>query len=149
MASLNKWIGIGHLGADPESRYLPNGEQVVTLRLACSETWKDKATGEKKESTEWVRVVCWRKLAEIASRWLKKNQLIYIEGAMKTRKWTDSQGVERYSTEIQADQMKMLGGKPEQRSEPAASGAAPASAPSGHSGAPKPAADEFDDDIPF
>ena len=143
MASLNKWMGIGHLGADPESRFLPNGDQVVTLRMACSETWKDKATGEKKESTEWVRVVCWRKLAEIAGKWLKKGQLIYIEGAMKTRKWTDQTGVERYSTEIQADQMKMLGGRNDQRSEQNAPNSA--NTPEQEAGP----MDDFVDDIPF
>lgn len=111
MASVNKVILIGNLGKDPEVRYMPNGEAVTNITLATTETWKDKNTGEKKETTEWHRVVFFRKLAEIAGQYLKKGSSVYIEGALKTRKWQDKDGQERYTTEIVADEMKMLGAR--------------------------------------
>lgn len=111
MASVNKVILIGNLGADPEVRYSQNGNAICNLRLATTESWKDKATGEKKESTEWHRVVMYRGLAEIAERYLKKGSQVYIEGSIRTRKWQDKSGVDRYTTEIEADEMTMLGGK--------------------------------------
>lgn len=111
MSSLNKVLLIGNLGADPEMRYMPNGDAVANLRIATAESWKDKATGEKKESTEWHRVVMFRKLAEIAGQYLKKGSQVYIEGKLVTRKWQDKDGQDRYSTEIVSDEMKMLGGK--------------------------------------
>lgn len=109
MASVNKVILVGHLGKDPDVRYTPAGEQVTTITLATSETWKDKTSGEQKEATEWHRVVFWRRLAEIAGQYLKKGAQIYVEGRLKTRKWQDQQGQDRYTTEILADEMKMLG----------------------------------------
>lgn len=121
MASVNKWIGIGNLGKDPETRYAPSGEAICNITIACSESWKDKQTGEKKEMTEWVRISFFGKLAEIAGQYLRKGSQVYIEGSLRTRKWTDKENVERYTTEIRADEMKMLGGKPEgerQQSEP-------------------------------
>lgn len=113
MASLNKVQLIGHLGADPETRYTGSGDAVTNIRLATSDTWKDKTTGEQKEATEWHRVVFYRRLAEIAGQYLKKGSQVYIEGRLKTRKWTDKDGVEKYTTEIEATEMKMLGGKRE------------------------------------
>jgi single-strand DNA-binding protein len=112
MASVNKVILIGNLGADPEMRSTANGEAVCNLRLATSETWMDKNTGERKENTEWHRVVLFRKLAEVADRYLKKGSRIYIEGKIKSRRWQDKEGVERTSTEIEAVAMNMLDGKP-------------------------------------
>lgn len=113
MASLNKAIIIGHLGRDPETRYLPDGKAVVNFSVATTETWKDKASGEKKESTEWHRINAFDKLAEICGQYLKKGSLVYLEGKITTRKWKDKDGVDRYSTEIRADTMTMLGGKGE------------------------------------
>jgi single-strand DNA-binding protein len=138
MASLNKVQLIGSLGKDPELKYLPNGDAVATVSMATSETWKDKSTGEKKESTEWHRVTFFRRLAEIVGQYLKKGSQVYVEGALKTKKWTDKDGVERYTTEVVASEMKMLGGKREGDS---------ASAPQKPS-QQKPA-DDFDQDIPF
>lgn len=109
MASLNKVTLIGNLGKDPESRYMPNGDQVTNITLATTETWKDKNSGEQKEATEWHRLVFFRRQAEIASQYLKKGSQIYIEGKLKTRKWQDKDGVDRYTTEIHCDEMKMLG----------------------------------------
>lgn len=144
MASLNKVLLIGHLGKDPETRFMPNGDAVCSLTVATSESWKDKSTGEKREATEWHRVVMFRKLAEIAGQYLKKGSLVYLEGSLKTRKWQDKEGVERYTTEIVCDEMKMLGGKPGQSD---GEGSTPAGRPS----PAKPASsgtDDFDD-IPF
>lgn len=112
MASVNKVILVGNLGRDPETRYMPNGEAVTNIALATTESWKDKNSGEKKEQTEWHRVTFYRGLAEVAGQYLKKGSSIYIEGRLQTRKWTDKDGVERYTTEIIADEMKMLGAKP-------------------------------------
>jgi single-strand DNA-binding protein len=113
MASVNKAIIIGYLGRDPESRYLPSGEAVTNMNIATSDTWKDKQTGEKREATEWHRVTTFGKLAEICSEYLKKGSQVYFEGALRTRKWTDKDGVDRYTTEIRADVMRMLGGRPD------------------------------------
>jgi single-strand DNA-binding protein len=108
---LNKVMLIGNLGADPEARHLPSGDMVCNLRLATSEQWKDKATGERKEATEWHRVSVFGKTAEVAAEYLKKGSTVYIEGSIRTRKWTDKDGKDQYSTEIRADRMQMLGGK--------------------------------------
>jgi single-strand DNA-binding protein len=111
MASLNRCTFIGNLGRDPDIKVMPNGDTVTNISIACTDSWKDKQTGEKREATEWVRVVFFRKLAEIAGQYLKKGSSVYIEGKMVTRKWTDKDGTERYATEIVADEMKMLGGR--------------------------------------
>ncbi|MFA7268097.1 MAG: single-stranded DNA-binding protein [Sterolibacterium sp.] len=156
MASVNKVILIGNLGKDPDVRYMPSGEAVTNITLATTETWKDKTSGEKKEATEWHRVVFFRKLAEIAGQYLKKGSQVYIEGALKTRKWQDKEGQERYTTEIVADEMRMLGsrqgsGQPDEpmreRPPQAASNApAPAKAPAAAAGS---GFNDFEDDIPF
>lgn len=112
MASVNKVILVGNLGKDPEIKYMSNGEAVANIALATTEVWKDK-NGEKQEKTEWHRIVFYRKLAEIVGEYCKKGKSIYVEGRLETRKWTDKQGIERYTTEIIATDMKMLGGKPE------------------------------------
>ena len=152
--SVNKVILIGRLGKDPETRYMPNGEAVTNATLATSENWKDKS-GVKQEKTEWHNLVFYRRLAEIAGEYLKKGSMVYVEGKLQTRKWQDKEGRDRYTTEIIADQMQMLGGKSTggnyevveeqqsapQRSAPARS--APEAASQGRS------FDNFDDDIPF
>ena len=149
MASLNKVQLIGNLGADPETRYMPNGDAVANIRLATTESWKDKASGEKKEITEWHRVVFYRKLAEIVDQYLKKGAQVYVEGRIRTRKWQDKEGQERYTTEIEAIEMQMLGGRQGGDSgsgEPGRS--SPSSAPQRSSqGAPRNTTEE--DDIPF
>ncbi len=109
MASINKVILIGNLGADPEVRYTPDGDAVCTLRLATTDKWKDKTTGDMREMTEWHRVVLFRRLAEVANDYLKKGVPVYIEGRLRTRKWQDKEGHERFTTEIEASEMKMLG----------------------------------------
>jgi len=161
MASVNKVILIGNLGKDPETRYMPNGDAVTNITLATTETWKDKS-GEKQEKTEWHRVTFYRKLAEIAGEYLKKGRPVYVEGRLETRKWTDKAGVERYTTEIIANDMKMLGSKPGSGSfevvdkDDSKSDGAPAST-SASAAKAKPAAagksgsgfDDMDDDIPF
>lgn len=111
MASVNKVILVGNLGADPETRYLPSGDAVANIRVATTDRYKDKASGEMKEQTEWHRVSFFGRLAEIVNEYLKKGSSVYIEGRIRTRKWTDQTGQERYSTEIVADQMQMLGGR--------------------------------------
>jgi len=111
MASVNKVILIGNLGRDPETRYAPSGDAFCTITVATTDTWKDKQTGEKKEATEWHRVVFNGRLAEIAGQYLKKGRPVYIEGSLRTRKWTNKEGVEQYTTEIRADQMQMLGSR--------------------------------------
>ena len=111
MASVNKVIIVGNLGRDPETRYMPNGEAVTNVAVATTESWKDKNSGEKKELTEWHRITFYRKLAEIAGQYLKKGSQVYVEGRLQTRKWTDKDGVERYTTEIIADTMQMLGSR--------------------------------------
>lgn len=111
MASVNSRPPVGNLGADPETRYMPNGDAVANIRLATTESWKDKASGEKREITEWHRVVFYRKLAEIAGQYLRKGSPVYIEGRIRTRKWQDKEGQERYTTEIEANEMQMFGGR--------------------------------------
>lgn len=110
MASVNKVILVGHCGKDPESRFMQDGTQVCNISLAMSEKWKNKS-GETIEKTEWVNVVFYRKLAEIVTEYLRKGSQVYIEGKLETRKWTDKNGIERYTTQIIANEMRMLGGK--------------------------------------
>lgn len=111
MAALNKVLLIGNLGADPETRYTTSGDAVANIRLATTDTWKDKQTGEQRESTEWHRIVFYKRLAEVVGQYLKKGSQVYIEGRIKTRKWQDKDGQDRYTTEIEASEMKMLGGR--------------------------------------
>ena len=111
MASVNKVIIVGNIGRDPETRFLPSGDALTNISVATSDRYKDKATGEMKESTEWHRITFFGKLAEIAGQYLKKGSQVYVEGKLRTRKYTDQSGVEKYSTEIVADSMQMLGGK--------------------------------------
>src|SRR5712675_2823852 len=111
MASVNKVILVGNLGRDPETRYNPEGGAITNISIATTDTWKDKASGEKQERTEWHRVVFFSRLAEIAAEYLKKGSQVYIEGSLRTRKWQDKQGTERYSTEIVGNDMQMLGGR--------------------------------------
>lgn len=152
MASVNKVILVGNLGRDPESRYGADGSAIVNVSLATTDTWKDKATGEKKEATEWHRLVFFNRLAEIAGQYLKKGSQIYVEGRLRTRKWQDKDGQERYTTEIVIDQMQMLGSRQGQ-GEPSYGGGDSAPAPSyggaKPSAAKKPSFDDMDDDIPF
>jgi single-strand DNA-binding protein len=146
MASLNKVQIIGNLGKDPELRFMPNGEAVCNFSVATTESWKDKSTGEKKEHTEWHRITTYRKLAEIVGQYLKKGSSVYLEGKLVTRKYTDKDGVERYTTEIVADSMQMLGGGPKQ--EGGAERSAPPQQKSQQQQYSTP--DHFlDDDIPF
>jgi single-strand DNA-binding protein len=111
MASVNKVILVGNLGADPEVRYLPSGDAIANIRLATTDRYKDKTSGEMKEATEWHRVVFFGRLAEIVNEYLKKGSAVYVEGRLRTRKWQGTDGQDRYSTEIVADQMQMLGGR--------------------------------------
>lgn len=108
MAGVNKVILIGNLGADPEVRHLQNGASVANFRIATSETYKDKTTGERREQTEWHSIVAWRGLAEITEKYLRKGTKVYVEGKLRTRKWQDKDGIERYTTEVHADEMTML-----------------------------------------
>jgi single-strand DNA-binding protein len=160
MASVNKVIIVGNLGRDPETRYMPNGEAVTNIAVATTESWKDKSSGEKKELTEWHRITFYRKLAEIAGQYLKKGSQVYIEGRLQTRKWTDKENIERYTTEIIADTMQMLGsrqgmgGGSASMDDDYSSGGAPAArqgAPASRPAPSKPAANfsDMDDDIPF
>lgn len=162
MASVNKVILVGNLGADPETRYMPNGDAVANIRLATTESWKDKNSGEKREITEWHRVVFYRKLAEIVGQYLKKGSAVYLEGRIRTRKWQDKEGQERYTTEIEATEMQMLGGRQSAGSSSGGEtdyGSMPPSGSGGESSAasatrPAPAKkapsfDDMDDDIPF
>lgn len=145
MSSLNKAMIIGHLGRDPETRYAASGDAITNITIATSEQWKDKQTGEKKEATEWHRVVFYRKLAEIAGQYLKKGSLVYVEGKIQTRKWTDKEGVERYSTEIVADSMQMLGSRQQQ----AADSSDPRNYGDTNSGKARQQSDLPEDAIPF
>lgn len=152
MASLNKVQLIGNLGADPKVRATTAGDAVTNIRLATTDSWKDKTTGEQKEATEWHRIVFYRRLAEIAGQYLKKGSQVYIEGRLKTRKWTDKDGVEKYTTEIEATEMKMLGGKREGGNDAPSTGTQQAeyAAASGGSATRQPASvNDLDDDIPF
>ncbi|AJP48760.1 single-stranded DNA-binding protein [Rugosibacter aromaticivorans] len=149
MASVNKVILVGNLGKDPESRYMPNGDAVVNITLATTDTWKDKGTGEKKEATEWHRVVFFRKLAEIAGQYLKKGSQVYIEGSLKTRKWQDKEGQDRYTTEIVADTMQMLGSRQGMSDAPPRESSRAAEAPAKPASASSSTFNDFEDDIPF
>ena len=165
MASVNKVIIVGNLGRDPETRYMPNGEAVTNIAVATTESWKDKNSGEKKELTEWHRITFYRRLAEVAGQYLKKGSQVYIEGRLQTRKWTDKENVERYTTEIIADTMQMLGSRQgmgggsameDDYAGGSSGGGAPAprqnSAParqSAPSSKPAPNFSDMDDDIPF
>ena len=179
MASVNRVILIGNLGKDPETRYAPSGDAICNITLATTDTWRDKATGEKREATEWHRVVFFGKLAEIAGQYLRKGSAAYIEGSLRTRKWQDKDGQDRYTTEIRADEMKMLGSRQgmggadaPSRSEGGGRDSAPRDSGGGRDnsyggggggfggGAPAPSAPapkkpagggfgDFDDDIPF
>jgi len=142
MASVNKVILVGNLGKDPEMRTFASGGRVCNVTIATSEKWKDKQSGEMKEATEWHRVVFNDRLAEVAGEYLRKGSSVYIEGSIRTRKYTDQQGVEKYATEIRADVMKMLGGKPD-------GGERPARAPSPAASKPSSGFDDMDDSIPF
>ena len=176
MASVNKVIIVGNLGRDPEMRTFPSGDQVANVTIATTDKWKDKQTGEMKEATEWHRVVFNGRLAEIVGQYLRKGSQVYVEGSLRTSKWTDQNGVEKYSTEIRADQMQMLGSRqgmggpqggghddggygggeeqaPRRAPPPRAPMAAPAPRPVPQAPAPAPRAasgfDDMDDDIPF
>jgi single-strand DNA-binding protein len=145
---VNKVIIIGNLGADPEVRYMPSGSAVTNIRVATSEAWKDKQSGETQERTEWHRIVFFNRLAEIASEYLRKGSKVYIEGSLRTNKWQDQAGADRYTTEIIANSMQMLDAKG------GSMGASPSAGASNYSQEPmsslEPAmATEFDDDIPF
>lgn len=149
MASVNKVIIVGNLGKDPETRYAPNGDAICNITVATTDSWKDKQTGEKKEQTEWHRISFFGRLAEIAGQYLSKGSPVYVEGSLRTRKWQDKDGQDRYTTEIRADSMQMLGGKQtggetpkENKSSPTRQAPAPKSKEeSGFGG--------MDDDIPF
>jgi single-strand DNA-binding protein len=158
MASVNKVILIGNLGKDPEVRYTPNGNAVCNLRLATTRSWKDKATGDKVEETEWHSVVLYDRQAEVAGEYLRKGRPVYIEGRLKTRKWQDKDGNDRYTTEIVADSMQLLGGRegmgaPDDGGDRGERAERPAAAP--RAPAPKAPAksstafDDMDNDIPF
>lgn len=147
---INKVILVGNLGKDPEVRYSPNGNAVANITLATSEQWKDRNSGEQQEKTEWHRVVFFNRLAEIVGEYLKKGSQVYVEGKLQTRKWQGQDGQDRYTTEIVASEMQMLGGRQgggddswgSSRSTGGSQAAAPAAAPAGDIG-------DFDDDVPF
>ncbi|NJN40595.1 MAG: single-stranded DNA-binding protein [Gammaproteobacteria bacterium] len=150
MASVNKVILVGNLGADPETRYSTDGAAITNIRIATTDRWKDKASGEMREQTEWHRIAFFGRLAEISGEYLKKGSPVYVEGRLRTRKWTDKEGHERYSTEVIADNMQLLGsrggaGDPSSRD---SSG----DGPPARSGGSKPSArgpEDIEDDIPF
>jgi single-strand DNA-binding protein len=141
---INKVILIGHLGQDPETRSMPSGMSVANLRLATTESWKDKQSGEQQERTEWHNVALFGRLGEIAGEYLRKGSQVYIEGRLRTRKWQDKEGRDRYTTEIVANDMQMLGGRGGGSGEPRERIELPESAT-----ASAPGKEEFDDDIPF
>jgi single-strand DNA-binding protein len=160
---INKVILIGNLGADPETRAMPSGTTVANLRIATSESWRDKQTGEQQERTEWHRVALFGRLAEIAGEYLRKGSQVYIEGSLRTRKWQDKSGNERYSTEIVGNELQMLGGRGGAGSGASAEGtgaratgttgahafAEESAGGGGGGGAGRGSSEEFDDDIPF
>jgi single-strand DNA-binding protein len=157
MASVNKVILIGNLGRDPETRYMPDGGAITNISIATTDAWKDK-NGEKQEKTEWHRVAFFGKLAEIAGEYLKKGSQVYVEGRLQTRKWQDKEGVDKYTTEIVADRMQMLGSRQGMGGGDRDAGAGAGSSPGGAAGGAKPAGkpaakgskfDDFEDDIPF
>ncbi len=144
---VNKVILIGNLGNDPETKCMPSGNAVTNITIATSESWKDKNSGQQQERTEWHRVVFFNRLAEIAGEYLRKGSKVYVEGQLRTRKWTDQQGVERYTTEIMAKELQMLdsrGDNPPAQQQQQNRQQTPQGTP-----APVPAGDDFDDDIPF
>ena len=161
MASVNKVILVGNLGRDPEVRYSPDGAAICNVSIATTSAWKDKSTGEKREETEWHRVVFYNRLAEIAGEYLRKGRSVYVEGRLKTRKWQDKEtGADRYSTDIVADQMQMLGGRGDDAGTSGGTeyNQAPAQQRSQRPAQPRPAAPQaapaanladMDDDIPF
>lgn len=144
MAGINKVIIVGFLGNDPEIRTMPTGEQIANITVATSESWTDKNSGEKKTQTEWHRIVLYRRLAEIAGQYLHKGSQVYIEGRLKTRKWQDNNGQDRYTTEIQGDNLQMLGGRQDEpkQAKPNKTKPEPLSAMAEQG-------DSFDDNIPF
>jgi|SRR6187200_1184711 len=153
---VNKVILVGTLGKDPETRYMPSGSAVTNMRIATNEQWKDKQTGEQQERTEWHSIAMFGRLAEIAAEYLRKGQQVYIEGKLRTRKWQDKEGKDRYTTEIVADEMQMLGGKGGGASAGERAPAGAAAGGSGSSGGGRAAVNDsgappgdFDDDIPF
>ncbi|BBL34562.1 single-stranded DNA-binding protein [Nitrosomonas stercoris] len=155
MAALNKVMLIGNLGRDPEVRYMPSGDAITTINIATTDTWKDKS-GEKQERTEWHRVVMFSKLAEIAGEYLKKGSQVYIEGRLQTRKWTDKSNIERYTTEIVADRMQMLGGRsggttydPDINQDNNYASGSSTTATSAKPAASNTSFDDMEDDIPF
>lgn len=156
MASVNKVILVGNIGRDPETRYMPSGDAMVNLSLATTDQWKDKG-GERQEKTEWHRIVLFGKTAEVAGQYLRKGSQVYIEGRLQTRKWTDKEGQERYTTEIVADRMQMLGSRgggsdvPLEREAPGNAAPEPReSRPAAQQQRkPAPSFDDIDDDIPF
>ena len=148
---INKVIVVGNLGGDPETRYMPSGSAVTNLTVATNESWKDKQTGEQKERTEWHRVAMFNRLAEIAAEYLRKGSQVYIEGKLRTRKWQDKDGNDRYTTEIIADEMQMLGGRGGGGDFGGGGGGGGQGGGRSASSAPqqRPGPDDFDDDIPF
>ena len=144
---INKVIIVGNLGQDPDTRYMPSGGAVTNFTVATNESWKDKQTGEQKDRTEWHKVAMFGRLAEISAEYLKKGSQVYIEGKLRTRKWQDRDGNDRYTTEIIADEMRMLGGRG--GGSAPMGGGDPGPGSSGGSGGSAPPADDFDDDIPF
>ena len=157
---INKVILVGNVGGDPEVRYMPNGNAVTTLSIATSESWKDKQTGDKQERTEWHRVICFNKLGEIAGEYVRKGSKLYIEGSLRTRKWQDPQGQDRYTTEIIASELQMLDSKggagssyseepPMSHQQESSSNTDTKSKPKATATAAQDAFDELDDDIPF
>ncbi len=145
MAGINKVILVGRLGKDPETKYMPSGDAVTSFSIATSENWKDKQSGEKREKTEWHNIVAFRRLGEICGEYLRKGSQVYIEGKLQTRKWQDKNGNDRYTTEIVANEMQMLGARPGGDSYAPAQSSAPRKAEP----APALVEDGFDDDIPF
>lgn len=151
---VNKVIVVGNLGGDPETRYMPSGSAVTNMTVATNETWKDKQTGEQKERTEWHRVAMFGRLAEIAAEYLRKGSQVYIEGKLRTRKWQGQDGQDRYTTEIIADEMQMLGGRGGAGGGSFGGGGGGGQKGGGQQGGgdsapPQPGPDDFDDDIPF
>jgi single-strand DNA-binding protein len=144
---VNKVILVGNLGRDPEVRYMPSGNAVANVTLATTDSWKDKQTGEKQERTEWHNVVFYSRLAEIAGEYLKKGSQVYVEGSLRTRKWQDKNGNDRYTTEIIASEMQMLGGRSGSAGYAAGDARPPVAEPAASSSGS--AAADFDDDIPF
>ncbi|MDF1756823.1 MAG: single-stranded DNA-binding protein [Legionellaceae bacterium] len=149
---VNKVILIGHVGGDPEVRYMPNGNAVATISIATTEAWKDKQSGEKQERTEWHRVVCFNRLGEIVGEYVRKGSKIYIEGSLRTRKWQDQQGQDRYTTEIVGSDMQMLDGKGGASDMPAQQYQGTTShkpQQAKQQSAPQESFEELDDDVPF